>query len=342
MTVSGVSKWIVAASVLAAAAASGAIAAEKTSLLARDRLPAQYVKRIKEYQKQLNKLDNSDQAKGIYRDSSLWGPNYPKLRVCFFEGSQALREVVANVAKEWMGDDNSVKLDFGKPGKRRTCQPDNGKEMQIRVMFSKEGYWSQVGQNSVVFAKQDEPSLNLGGFMNVPPDQLSDYEIGTIRHEFGHALGIEHEHQNPKGGCDNEYNWKLIYSYLEGPPNNWSKEQIDWNLRQASGDDLKLTKFDKDSVMLYQFPADFYKKGQGSKCFVPQPNSQISSGDRALLAAMYPPSESARLEAFQKNKGKFEAIWKKDKDAGTKGVMFDAVKAFFDRAGTKDAPAEED
>ena len=112
-------------------------------------------------------------------------------------------------------------------------------------------------------------------------------------------------------------------------------------MRQAAGEDLQMTKFDKNSVMLYQFPADFYKKGATSKCFVPEPNSQISQGDRTLIAAMYPANESARLEAFQKNKEKFEAIWEKDKE-GTKGVMFDAVKAFFDRAGTKDAPAEED
>jgi hypothetical protein len=341
MTALGVSKWIMA-SAIAAAAASGAMAAEKNPLLARDGLPLKYVKRIQQYENALGKLDSSDQGKGIFRSSSLWGPNYPKLRVCFFEGSQALREVVANVAKEWMSDDNSVRLDFGKPGKRRTCQPGNGNEMQIRITFSQEGYWSQVGQNSVVFAKQEEASLNLGGFMNVSPDQLSDYEIGTIRHEFGHALGIEHEHQNPKGGCDNEYNWDLIYKYLEGPPNNWPKEQIDWNLRQASGEDLQLTKFDKNSVMLYQFPADFYKKGGKSKCFVPEPNSQISKGDRALLAQMYPANAASRLEAFQKNKDAFEKIWNKDKDAGTKGVMFDAVKTFFERSGTKDAPAEED
>ena len=341
MTALGVSKWI-AASMIAVAAASGAMAAEKNPLLARDGLPEKYIKRIKQYEKALEKLDSSDQSKGIFRNSSLWGPNYPKLRVCFFEGSQALREVVANVAKEWMAEDNSIRLDFGKPGKRRTCQPGTGNEMQIRVSFSQEGYWSQVGQNSVVFVEQKEPSLNLGGFMNVAADQLSDYEIGTIRHEFGHALGIEHEHQNPKGGCDNEYNWQLIYQYLEGPPNNWTKETIDWNLRQAAGEDLQLTKFDKTSVMLYQFPSDFYKKGAKSKCFVPQPNSNISSGDRALATAMYPANAASRLEAFKENKEKFEKIWNKDGDAGTKGVMFDAVKAFFDRPGTKDSPAEED
>jgi hypothetical protein len=91
------------------------------------------------------------------------------------------------------------------------------------------------------------------------------------------------------------------------------KETIDWNLRQASGEDLQLTPFDKNSVTLYQFPADFYKKHEESKCFVPQPNSQISEGDRALIAAMYPANPSARLEAFEKNKEKFEATWKKEK-----------------------------
>ncbi len=342
MTVSGFSKWI-SASLIAVAAATGAVAAGQDPEIARDKLPEKYFRRIQQYQAALNKLDDSEASKGIYRNSSLWGPNYPKLRVCFFEGSQALREVVANVAKEWMQADNSVRLDFGKPGKRRTCQPENGREMQVRVSFSQDGYWSQVGQNSVVFVDQKEPSLNLGGFMNGPPDQLSDYEIGTIRHEFGHAIGIEHEHQNPKGGCDDEYNWDLIYNYLEGPPNNWTKETVDWNLRQAAGEDLQLTTFDKDSVMLYQFPADFYKQGDKSKCFVSAPNSQISPGDRALVSAMYPANAASRLENFKETKGKFEKIWNKDGgDAESRGVMFDAVKAFFERAGTKDDPADED
>ncbi len=341
MTASGFLKWF-AASAIAVAAAGGAVAAEKKPLLARDGLPAEYVKRMADYQKALLKIDDSQQSRGIYRSATVWGPNYPKLRVCFFEGSQALRAVVAKAASEWMSEDNSINLDFGKPGKYRTCPPDFSTEMQIRVSFSREGYWSHIGQNSVIFASQAEPSLNLGDFMKVAPSQLSKYELSTVRHEFGHALGIEHEHQNPKGGCENEYDWKRIYSYLQGPPNNWTKETIDWNLRQASGDDLQLTKFDRRSVMLYQFPIDFYRKGAKSRCYVPKDNTYISGGDRALVASMYPANATSRLEAFKQNKEKFEKIWNKNGDTGTKGVMFDPIKAFFDRPGTKDAPAVED
>lgn len=335
MTATGFSMWI-AVAVLAAATAGNAAAAEKQP----DGLPVEHVKRLMQYQDALQKLDDSEQARGIYRSATLWGPNYPKLRVCFFEGSQALRDVVAKVASEWEAENNSIRFDFGKPGKRRTCNLDS--DMQIRVSFSKEGYWSHIGQNSVIFAAQNEPSLNLEGFMDIAPGNLTKYAHSTIRHEFGHALGIDHEHQNPAGGCDNEYNWKRVYSYLQGPPNNWPKETIDWNLRQASGEDIQTTKFDRKSVMIYQFPADFYRKGAKSKCFVPDKNTRISGGDRSLIAIMYPADAASRLANFKANREKFAAIWKKGDEKATKGVMFDAVKAFFDSPGTKDAPAQED
>lgn len=340
MTAFGISKWLLALAIAATSTAS--TIAEEKPRLARDGLPDKYIERIKSYQDALESIDNSDAAKGIYRSSYLWGPNYPKIRVCFFQGSQPLRDLVATVAKEWMAETNSIKLDFGKPGKRRTCQPGNGKEMQIRVSFKGDDYASLLGQNSVAFAKQEEPSLLLGGFMEGSPDQLDDYKIGTIRHEFGHALGIIHEHQNPKGGCDDEYIWKLIYESLGKPPNNWSKEKVDFNLRAATGEGLQLTKFDNKSVMIYHFPAEFYKKGAKSKCYVAEENSQISASDRELAAIMYPPDVSTGLAAFQHNKERFEAIWNKGRAAGTKGVTFDPIKEFFERAGTKGDPAEED
>ena len=57
---------------------------------------------------------------------------------------------------------------------------------------------------------------------------------------------------------------------------------------------------------------------------------------------MYPADAASRLANFKENREKFEAIWKKGDEKATKGVMFDAVKAFFDNPGTKDAPAQED
>jgi hypothetical protein len=39
-----------------------------------------------------------------------------------------------------------------------------------------------------------------------------------VIHEFGHALGLIHEHQNPSGGI--QWNKPVVCRYYEGPPNN--------------------------------------------------------------------------------------------------------------------------
>ena len=51
---------------------------------------------------------------------------------------------------------------------------------------------------------------------------------GTAGHEFGHAIGLAHEHQNPAGGI--EWNEARVIQDLSGPPNNWDEAQIRHNV----------------------------------------------------------------------------------------------------------------
>lgn len=329
---------LLACTALCAFALTAVAQAQSPEEVARDGLPTEYVKRIQEHQKNLKSLDSSDQSKGFYSTMVVWPPTYPKLRVCFFSGSQKLRAKVAKVASDWMRPELGIKLDFGKMDDPRKCDAAAGRENQIRVSFDKPGYWSQLGQFAVQYTKQEEASMNFEGFEKFDPDELSDYGIGTIRHEFGHALGLLHEHQSPVGGCDGEYNWDFVYEYLQGPPNNWNKEQIDFNLKPFYGDDLMASDFDKTSVMLYQFPDKYYIKGASSACYVPEPNNNISQVDRAVVAYMYPADAASRQQRFEENKKKFEAIWNAPATEGKKGVMVDMVKAFYGSAGTVNDP----
>jgi hypothetical protein len=326
---------------VALAAFAGQSLAQGPNPILVDKMPKENIKLIKEHQKNLESLDNSDQARGLYSTIVLWPPNYPKLRVCFFGGSKALRQLIAKTATDWMDPSVGIKFDFGKSN-ARSCTPGKGPEMQIRVSFDKPGYWSQLGQMSVIYAAQDQASLNLQDFDKYDPATLNDYALSTIRHEFGHALGIFHEHQSPKSGCEAEYNWDYIYSYLEGPPNNWDKEQIDFNLRPINVEGLMATEFDRRSVMLYQFEDKFYLKGAQSHCYVPQQNVNISQVDHAIATQMYPADASARMQAFEDRKNKFQAIWDKPSEEGRKGVMIDMAKAFFGGSGTEaDVPEAE-
>ena len=302
-----------------------------------DGLPAKLWKRVAEHQKALESLDDSDAAKGVYSTVWLWPPSYPKLRVCFFGGPLIARQLIAQTAKEWESDQMAIKLDFGDMNDPRQCGQGDGRENQIRISFDQLGYWSQLGQFSITYVKQEEASMNFEGLDKIEPGQIyNDYAFGTIRHEFGHALGLYHEHQSPEAHCDKEFNWNFIYDYLKGPPNNWPKEQIDFNLQPLPDDTqgVMVTDFDNTSVMLYQFPDKYYLNGTASRCYIPAPNSQISRVDREVVNYMYPANPQARIERFQKNKDAFAAIWNKASDEGKKGVMVDMMKVFFEPPGT--------
>ena len=105
----------------------------------------------------------------------------------------------------------------------------------------------------------------------------------VVTHEFGHALGCIHEHQQPK--FDRQWDVKKVMKAFQGPPNFWSAEDIQFNvLQKYSPRGVSATQFDPKSIMLYSFDGSLFSDGRGPT----NENTVLSSTDKTMIKKMYP------------------------------------------------------
>jgi hypothetical protein len=117
------------------------------------------------------------------------------------------------------------------------------------------------------------------GWLTPKSSDLDVQEV--VLHEFGHALGLAHEHQNPESQIP--WNRQAVIESLSGPPNSWSQEQIEHNvLRGYDPREVYSTPFDEDSIMLYPVNPEWTIGGYSTTN-----NTDLSAGDIALVRKLY-------------------------------------------------------
>lgn len=217
-------------------------------------------------------------ARAVYQPSKKWIPGQ-EIRVRFLDGSAYVRDKVKLYAEMWEEHAN-VDFVFVSSG-----------PAEIRVSFTLDkGSWSYFGKDSAIQSQvrtasgpqfvrdASGASMNFGWFNDKTPEE--EFRRTTL-HEFGHALGLHHEHQNKNQNI--EWNEEAVYAYFA--KQGWSREKTLRQVLNKYGGDSEVSNgvYDPLSIMHYYYPPQLIKSGAKVRS-----NSVLSEGDKRIIGEMYP------------------------------------------------------
>lgn len=194
--------------------------------------------------------------------SKFWS-NGRRLNITFIEEqSERFKSLVAGIIKQW---EPSTHLTF-------TFAEDLPGDIRITTNTPQNA--SFIGTDALL-VPEHEPTLYLATAPEHP-----EFEA-AILHEFGHALGLEHEHQHPKANIP--WDEPKVYEYYS-THHQWTPQDIHNNLFSLlPADDALHGAYDKDSIMHYPI-ANELTVGDWEVGV----NTQISKLDRRNMRKAYP------------------------------------------------------
>ncbi|QVM90282.1 peptidase M12 [Pseudomonas entomophila] len=213
-------------------------------------------------------------TRSIGQQSAFWLPAQT-LRISFWGNpEEALKQAILDTASQWLEYAN---LEFERVGNN-----DQSAHIRIDCNVPENVNRSYLGREAMNI---EGPTLYLG----VKPSNET-FEM-TVLHEFGHVLGLKHEHQHPQAHIP--WDWEALREVVidglsEEELNHSDIEAIidkalDVNFRPLTPDGLILLHYDKLSIMHYSVEQEL-TLGDWELDY----NWHLSEKDKQLVGMIYP------------------------------------------------------
>lgn len=242
-------------------------------------------------------------ARSVFYNGYRWTKS--DIKVCFWNGTEAVQREVMDIARVWHDAVPTMNFNFEDSGRVRTCRVEDltsfAKLSDIRIALvpdsrslynpqdisAKSGDWAYPGR-SVSQDVKFPTTMNLVGAVRMRDSgRMSDYYF-NVRHEFGHALALAHEHQ--RAVCKGWFNLKEI-----ARDTGWSEALAATQVNaidESSNAYGFIGAYDRDSIMQYNFAPSWYmpdRPSQPNPCRRREEVVDLSEMDKYVVAALYEP-----------------------------------------------------
>ncbi len=203
-------------------------------------------------------------VRAVGSEAALWPEGTRTLGVRFLDGTAEQQAAVRAVVQAGWNAVCALQFVFGQ---------DEG--APVRVTFQGVGAWSYVGTTCLQIPAP-APTLTLAQF---DPAQ-EEAARRVVLHEFGHVLGLEHEHRHP--GVRIPWDREAVYAHYRQA--GWTPEMVEFNvLAPLDAEAVRTTAYDAQSIMLYAIDASLVTDPAWAAGW----NTDLSAGDVAAVQAWY-------------------------------------------------------
>ncbi|QVM90281.1 peptidase M12 [Pseudomonas entomophila] len=222
---------------------------------------------LAQHPRDLTSPQGNRRKRSVGYSDKLWAPGQT-LRISFVnEPAETLKSAIMAAANKWLP---FINLKF-------QLVEDDLFAAEIKIHTG-----GDPKQNYAMFGTDALRAADASMVLGITPD-MDNFEY-TVIHEFGHALGMEHEHQHP----DADIPWDVPKVYAHYAAKGYDQETVDEAvLSKITVGNLTKQPYDRHSIMHY--PVDQALTVGDWEVGI---NSQISEKDKAFMRAAYPyPSE---------------------------------------------------